>query len=247
VDGASDGISVAIIGGGIGGLAASSLLRVGIDVHVYEQARELTEVGGGIQISPNASRILHRFGLADALANVGVRPLALHQRRWDDGRTLLRTLLAGTVTCERLLRSDGVTKGLRGKLLVQLTSGSPKQAREIAAWARQHEIQYLDGAIMATPNLIGGPECTILYSGPRNLFEKYQPVLLALLGNSVHVGSAVGNATALDSALLVVMWGALFGALQGVAICEAEELRLDAYMSYLRPVLAQVNGWVVDM
>jgi 2-polyprenyl-6-methoxyphenol hydroxylase-like FAD-dependent oxidoreductase len=50
---ASDRISVAIIGGGIGGLAAaSSLLRVGIDVHVYEQARELTEVGAGIQISP---------------------------------------------------------------------------------------------------------------------------------------------------------------------------------------------------
>jgi 2-polyprenyl-6-methoxyphenol hydroxylase-like FAD-dependent oxidoreductase len=74
---ASDEISVAIIGGGIGGLAAaSSLLRVGIDVHVYEQARELTEVGAGIQISPNASRILHRLGLADALANVGVRPLA---------------------------------------------------------------------------------------------------------------------------------------------------------------------------
>jgi salicylate hydroxylase len=95
---ASDRISVAIIGGGIGGLAAaSSLLRVGIDVHVYEQARELTEVGAGIQISPNASRILHRLGLADTLANVGVRPLAMHQRRWDDGRTLLRTPLAGTV------------------------------------------------------------------------------------------------------------------------------------------------------
>jgi monoamine oxidase len=62
---ASDGISVAIIGGGIGGLAAAlSLLRVGIDVHVYEQARELTEVGADIQISPNASRILHRLGLA---------------------------------------------------------------------------------------------------------------------------------------------------------------------------------------
>jgi salicylate hydroxylase len=91
----SDGISVAIIGGGIGGLAAaSSPLRVGIDVHVYEQAKELTEVGAGIQISPNASRILHRLSLAEALADMGVEPLAWHQRRWDDGRTLLRTPLA---------------------------------------------------------------------------------------------------------------------------------------------------------
>ena len=95
---ASHGLSVAIIGGGIGGLAAAlSLLRTGIDVQVYEQARGLTEVGAGIQVSPNASRILHRVGLADALAEMGVAPLAWHQRRWDDGRTLLRTALAGAM------------------------------------------------------------------------------------------------------------------------------------------------------
>jgi salicylate hydroxylase len=89
------GTSVAIIGGGIGGLAAAlSLLRAGLDVHVYERARKLSEVGAGIQVSPNASRILHGLGLADALANMGVKPLAIHQRRWDDGRTLLRTAVA---------------------------------------------------------------------------------------------------------------------------------------------------------
>src|SRR5215475_2505397 len=88
-------LSVAIIGGGIGGTAAAlSLLQSGFDVHLYEQARELREVGAGIQISPNASRILHRLGLGVALANMGVKPLAFHQRRWDDGRTLLRSPLA---------------------------------------------------------------------------------------------------------------------------------------------------------
>ena len=91
-------LSVAIIGGGIGGLAAAlSLLRVGLDVHVYERAKKLSEVGAGIQVSPNASRILHGLGLADALANMGVKPLAIHQRRWDDGRTLLRTPLGEAV------------------------------------------------------------------------------------------------------------------------------------------------------
>jgi salicylate hydroxylase len=90
-----DSVSVAIVGGGIGGLAAAlSLLRAGVDVHVYEQAKALTEVGAGVQISPNASRILHRLGLAEELARLGVKPLAWHQRRWDDGRTLLRTPLA---------------------------------------------------------------------------------------------------------------------------------------------------------
>jgi salicylate hydroxylase len=95
---AAAGTSVGIIGGGIGGLAAAlSLLRAGFDVHVYERAAAISEVGAGIQVSPNASRILHRLGLADELARMGVRPLAFHQRRWDDGRTLLRSPLGDAV------------------------------------------------------------------------------------------------------------------------------------------------------
>ena len=89
---------VAVVGGGIGGLAAAlSLFRAGFDVHVYEQAHTLREVGAGIQVSPNASRVLHGLGLADELAKLGVRPGAHHQRRWDNGRTLLKTSLGDTV------------------------------------------------------------------------------------------------------------------------------------------------------
>src|SRR5512136_2650962 len=89
-------LSVAIIGGGIGGLAAAlSLLRAGLDVHVYERARTISEVGAGIAVPPNASRILHRVGLANVLESMGVKSIAWHQRRWDDGRTLIRTPIAG--------------------------------------------------------------------------------------------------------------------------------------------------------
>src|SRR5260370_34805103 len=87
-------LPIAVVGGGIGGVAAAlSLLRAGFDVQVFEQAPALTEVGAGIQISPNASRLLHRLGLGDALDRTGVRPAAVHQRRWDDGRTLQRAPL----------------------------------------------------------------------------------------------------------------------------------------------------------
>ena len=84
-------LSIAIIGGGIGGLSAAlHLLHAGFDVHVYEQARAIGEIGAGIQISPNASRLLHRLGLAQPMAETGVKPLFRHQRRWEDGRTLAR-------------------------------------------------------------------------------------------------------------------------------------------------------------
>src|SRR5262249_53111848 len=92
---AQNDLTIAIIGGGIGGLAAGlSLVKAGVDAHVYEQAHELREVGAGIVVSPNATRILDRLGVGAALAQSSVRPLAWHERRWDDGRTLLRVPLA---------------------------------------------------------------------------------------------------------------------------------------------------------
>ena len=91
-------LRIAIVGGGIGGLAAAlQLLKAGLDVQVYEQAPRITEIGAGIQISPNASRLLHRLGLKPAMDAVGVRPLAVHQRRWDDGRTLQRAPVGAEV------------------------------------------------------------------------------------------------------------------------------------------------------
>jgi salicylate hydroxylase len=95
---APQSIRIAIIGGGIGGLtAAVSLLQAGFDVEVYEQTRLLSEVGAGINIGPNASRILIRLGLGDECSKVAFRSPAHHQRRWDDGRTLAFTPLGSAI------------------------------------------------------------------------------------------------------------------------------------------------------
>lgn len=148
---------------------------------------------------------------------------------------------------EQLLKHDEVTRALRGKVLVQLVTGSPKQARELAGWAQAHAISYLDGAIMATPNFIGDPGCTILYSGDPTLFHTYKPVLSALGGNTVHVGSDPGHASVLDNALLVSMWGALFGVLQGAALCDAEKFPLDAFLGFYKAVMPVTNGAADEM
>ncbi len=91
-------MKIAVIGGGIGGLSAAlGLLKAGFDVQVYEQAPLFGEIGAGIQISPNASRLLRRLGLGAALEKYGVRPVAVDQKRWDDGRTLQRGILGPEV------------------------------------------------------------------------------------------------------------------------------------------------------
>ena len=91
-------LKVAVIGGGIGGLSAAlAMLKQGLDVHVYEAAPRFGEIGAGIQVSPNASRLLLKLGLEGAMEASGVRPFAVHQRRWDDGRTLQRAPLGADV------------------------------------------------------------------------------------------------------------------------------------------------------
>ena len=92
---------VVIIGGGIGGLAAAlSLLKRGIDVEIYEQAAELKEVGAGIQISSNGTRVLYALGLEDALKRVQVLPQRRVIRHWSSGETW-NWFDLGAVTAQR--------------------------------------------------------------------------------------------------------------------------------------------------
>jgi salicylate hydroxylase len=79
---------IVIIGGGIGGLAAAlSLLKRGFDVEIHEQAPELKEVGAGIQISSNGTRVLYALGLEEPLKRVQVLPQRRVIRHWSTGET----------------------------------------------------------------------------------------------------------------------------------------------------------------
>ena len=78
---------VAIAGAGIGGLvAALSLLKKGYSVLVLEQARQLGEVGAGLQLSPNANRVLFNLGLGPALETVASVPTGKAIRLWKSGK-----------------------------------------------------------------------------------------------------------------------------------------------------------------
>jgi salicylate hydroxylase len=79
---------IIIIGGGIGGLAAAlALLQRGLDVEIHEQAPELKEVGAGIQMGSNGTRVLYALGLKDALARVQVLPAGRVIRHFSTGET----------------------------------------------------------------------------------------------------------------------------------------------------------------
>ena len=83
--------SAVVVGAGIGGLtAAIALARAGLAVQVVEQAKKLKEVGAGLQLTPNATRILRDFGLLGRLEQVAVAPRSLDVRDGRSGATLTR-------------------------------------------------------------------------------------------------------------------------------------------------------------
>ena len=85
-----DPLHVIVVGAGLGGLTlALALVRMGASVSLLEQAAALGEVGAGVQISANGSRVLDALGLSAALAAVAFLPEAGEMRHWRSGEILL--------------------------------------------------------------------------------------------------------------------------------------------------------------
>ncbi|MEV4870994.1 NAD(P)-dependent oxidoreductase [Streptomyces syringium] len=116
---------------------------------------------------------------------------------------------------------DPTARDLAGRTLVNLTSGTPEQARAGAAWAAEHGVGYLDGAIMTTPPGIGSAEFMLLCSGSPTAFAAHRATL-ASLGDPLDLGADPGLASLYDTALLGLMWSALSGWLHGAALTGSE-------------------------
>ena len=90
---ASHQLHILVVGCGMGGLAAAHCLgKAGHKVTLFESAPAIGEVGAGIQVTPNVSRLLQRWGAGPALESVGVRPEAIVLRRYDTGERVGYTL-----------------------------------------------------------------------------------------------------------------------------------------------------------
>jgi salicylate hydroxylase len=155
-------MKISVVGGGIGGLTAALALRkAGFEVEVYEQAPELTQIGGGINMGPNAVRILRRLGLTAGLDREGVRPLFTHQRRWQDGRTLQRAPL--NPLCEELYGAPHITIH-RADLLSVIASGLPAEHihlghRLIGLESKSEFVEaWFDNGIRITTDILVGAD-----------------------------------------------------------------------------------------
>ncbi|MFP3992354.1 NAD(P)-binding domain-containing protein [Streptomyces sp. E11-3] len=125
---------------------------------------------------------------------------------------------------------------LQGRTLLNVTTGTPAPARELAAWTAGHGADYLDGAVYAVPQTIGTTEAFVLYSGSSDAFTTYEQEL-KLLGAATFVGTEPGLSSLYDMALLSGMYGMFAGFFQAVALGDSAGIKATEITELLVPWL----------
>ncbi|WP_424210810.1 NAD(P)-dependent oxidoreductase [Streptomyces sp. BI20] len=140
----------------------------------------------------------------------------------------------------------GLGEGLRGKTVVNLTSGSSDQGRETAVWAAEQGAEYLDGAIMITPPGIGSETSVLFYAGDEAVFKKHESALGLLGGGTTYLGADHGMPALYDVSLLGLMWGTLNSFLHGVAVVETAKVGAQQFLPWAHMWLDAIKTFTAD-
>lgn len=132
-----------------------------------------------------------------------------------------------------VLASEGVDAALSNRTIVQLSTGTPREARDLEIWMHARGAEYLDGAILAWPRQIGTPEASIVVSGREGLYQRYESQLRKIAGTLTLLSDDVGKSAALFSAMLSYLAGHWIGLCQGARVCEVEGVSVTAFGSML--------------
>ena len=188
---------VTVLGlGRMGAALAKAFHDAGHDTHGWSRSEATRQAAAGFCTTHNA--------IAEAVAAADLIVVCLHD--YD-------TSLAAY--------ADVPDDAWAGKTMVQLSSCAPEEAEPMQAWATEHGIAYIDGAIATFPSRIGAPATAIFMSGDRAAHDKAKPVLDALGGRNAFVSDKVTGAAAMDLGWLSLLYGVSSGLLQGAAFCSS--------------------------
>ncbi len=202
---------VTVVGlGAMGTALARTLLDAGRNVTVWNRSPEKMEplVALGAQ------------GLSDFGEALAASPRAI-------------VCIADYQTTAKLFEPANVARLLKDRTLVQLSTGTPKEAKESERWFNGRGAAYLDGAILCWPKNIGTPSGLILVAGKEPAFEDCRTDLRHLAGDLRYLGSNIGAPSTLDLAWLSRLMGVVFGSIHGALLCESEDVPVSEFTALL--------------
>jgi 3-hydroxyisobutyrate dehydrogenase-like beta-hydroxyacid dehydrogenase len=214
----SRSVKIAVVGCGLMGSAlARAFSAAGHDVAVWNRTPgKARAVGGGT------------VAVEDLVGAVS-------------GRELVVVSLSNYAASFEVFSAKGVASALAGTTLVQLTSGSPADARSGLEWAKAYGVDYLDAAILAYPGFVATDYATVFYAGSRPVFDRHLETLQAIAKNSTYVDEKIGSAATLDCAILEAYYGGSLAFLHAAAMCKAEGLDPKTFFSQKNSFLGLIS------
>ena len=200
---------ITVIGLGLMGAAlARAMQRAGHDLTVWNRspAKMQPFIDDGVAAAP------------DVVSAIAASPVVL-------------ICIDNYAATNTMLQSDDIVPLLTGRTVVQLSTGTPKEAREAADWMTARDVTYLDGAILAGPNSIGTDDAQILLSGDETAYERAGNLLECLGGTVRYLGTNVRAASALDLAWLTTCYGRFIAIIHAASLCKSEDVGVDDFIS----------------
>ena len=213
----TNNVQVSVLGlGAMGNALAVALVEAGHETTVWNRSKG------------KADNLIAQGAQAAATAGDAVR-----------ARRLVIACLLDHASVREVL--DPLSDDLAGRTLINVTTTTPEQSREMAAWASDLGIAYLDGGIMAVPAMIGRPGASVLYSGSAAVFDQNKP-LLELWGTSTYYGEDAGLASLYDLALLAGMYVMFTGFIHGAAMVAPAGITAGEFAATAAPFLTAMTG-----
>ena len=200
----------------------SDITVVGLGQMGSALARAIQSAGHDLTVWNRSTAKMRPFtengiaGAADAVSAITASPVIL-------------ICIANYTVANALLRSDEIMPLLTGRTIVQLSTGTPLEARDNGEWMTEHGVFYLDGAILCGPSNIGTEASQILVSGDETAYAQSSHLLDCLGGNVRYVGGNVRIASTLDLAWLCESYGRFLAITHAACLCESEDVNFDLY------------------
>jgi 3-hydroxyisobutyrate dehydrogenase-like beta-hydroxyacid dehydrogenase len=211
---------VSVLGTGLMGAAiARTLLDQGRSVTVWNRSHDKTEAlaAQGADVAPTATAALR----ASPVSIVVIFS-------YENVRAILEEAAAGGVTGD----------------VVNVVTGSPAEADDLASWAAQTDLHVLDGALLTYPAGIGRSESLVFYSGDEGVWQRHQPLLQSIAGMSEYLGPQARLANAMDHVTLSFLTVAQTAAFSTLAYGEALGLPRSAVVGQIVGTLPTIGGYV---
>ena len=198
---------VTVIGlGEMGSAIANALLNADYDVTVWNRSPERMQPFRESGV-PCAESVV----AAGAASPVTVICIADYDATWQ-------------------LLEQGLGEALQDKTLLQFSTGTPQEARDVWAGAKENDTKYLDGTLLAYPREIGHSGIVAI-SGDEGTYSEVKRLLAALSTDVRYLGSTVGAAAALEVAVLSYYVCTHLGTIHGALVCESEGVPADILAS----------------